>query len=223
MPLKLFTGEGADRLRSVEEKIQRMLADDRHAFDLAMGALLGSTLPAEVRRELKATDRRVNEGEREIRRELVVHASVFQGIATPTVLVYMSIVKDIERVGDYAKNLLDLSRDGANFGTLPDAAEWEALSAEVAGYITRSAEAFGSRDVEGARELLRRGDELLDYFDKRVSALVKGKDTGPQPIARALALRYLKRVVAHLTNLLSAVVMPVDRLDHFDEDPEDRG
>jgi hypothetical protein len=51
------------------------------------------------------------------------------------------------------------------------------------------------------------------------------KDVGegePQAVPRALAHRYLKRVVAHLMNLLTAVIMPLDRLDYFDEDPEDR-
>lgn len=223
MPLKLLWSEEKERLQSVEDRIQQMLADDRHAFDLAMRSLVDGEPAASLRKELKATDHKVNEGEREIRRALVVHASVFQGFNTPAVLVYMSIVKDIERVGDYAKNLLDLARDGADFSSLPDADDWRELRDEVADYITTSAAVFQSRDTERARELLKQGDALLDVFDDRVSDLVSGRDLGPQPIARALAHRYLKRVVAHLTNLLSAVVMPVDRLDHFDEDPEDRG
>ncbi|HEX2189691.1 MAG TPA: hypothetical protein VHG51_12370, partial [Longimicrobiaceae bacterium] len=67
-----------------------------------------------------------------------------------------------------------------------------------------------------------RGDALLGHFDQRVSAMIRADDQGPQAVARALAYRYLKRVVAHLMNLLSAVIMPLDRLDYFDEDPEDR-
>ena len=63
---------------------------------------------------------------------------------------------------------------------------------------------------------------LLEEFDEGVSALIRAVDPGPQAVARALAHRYLKRVVAHLMNLLSAVIMPLDRLDYFDEDPEDR-
>ena len=59
---------------------------------------------------------------RVFRRELVFHSSVFGGIDSPSVLVYMSVVKDIERVGDYAKNLLDLARDGADLSKTPDAA-----------------------------------------------------------------------------------------------------
>jgi hypothetical protein len=70
--------------------------------------------------------------------------------------------------------------------------------------------------------LLARGDELLDGFDDVVSSIVRGEDDRPHAVGRALAARYVKRIVAHLTNVLSAVVMPIDRLDYFDEDPEDR-
>jgi phosphate uptake regulator len=208
-----------DRLENIEVIVQRMLADDKHVFDLAMSTLVGGVDPGTVRREIKATDQRVNEGEREVRRDLVVHASVVGAIDTPAVLVYMSIVKDIERIGDYAKNLLDLARDGASFADRP---RWQEVSDQVSQLIATTAETFATRDADRARQLLSEGDELLDHFDAAVSELVKGEDQGPDAVARALALRYLKRVVAHLTNVLSAVVMPVDRLDYFDEDPEDR-
>jgi hypothetical protein len=52
--------------------------------------------------------------------------------------------------------------------------------------------------------------------------MVREDDQEPHAVARALAYRCLKRVVAHLMNLLSAVTMPFDKLDYFDEDPEDR-
>jgi phosphate uptake regulator len=222
MAFKLFGGGGSDRLAGIEEKVQTMLRHDRHEFDLAMGALLGEHEAGEVNRELRATDQDVNRLEREIRREILVHTSVFGGIETPVVLVYMSIVKDIERVGDYCKNLLDLARDGANFSEVPDAEEWRRLTTELLQYITDAGAAFQTRGVTRCRELLSRGDKMLDYFDERVSYLVKHGADEPQAVARALAYRYLKRVVAHLTNLLSAVVMPMDRLDYYDEDPEDR-
>lgn len=222
MPFKFLRGQGGERLDSVEAKVQQMLQHVRHECDLAMSALLGDVVAREVNDELRSTDQQVNQLEREIRRQLVVHASVFSGIETPSVLVYMSIVKDIERLGDYAKNLLDLALDGANFFATNDADEWRRLSRDVSDYIMNVGRAFGERNAEHARQLLNPGGDLLGHFDRRVSALVRGEDTGPQPVARALAYRYLKRVIAHLMNVLSAVVMPVDRLDYFDEDPEDR-
>lgn len=215
----LRSNDASERLENVEALVQRMLADDRHVFDLAMSTLVGGVDPGTVRREIKSTDHRINEGEREVRRELVVHASVVGAIDTPAILVYMSIVKDIERIGDYAKNLLDLARDGASFVDRP---RWIELASEISELITAVAEVFAERDADRARSILSRGDKMLDEFDAGVSKLVRGEDQDSDAVARALALRYLKRVVAHLTNVLSAVVMPLDRLDYFDEDPEDR-
>ena len=208
-----------DRLENIEEIIQRMLADDRIVFDLAMSILLDGVDWKTVKREIKATDQRVNDGEREIRRDLVIHASVVGAIDTPAILVYMSIVKDIERIGDYGKNLRDLGKDGVDLSEFP---AWRELRDEVSQMIADTAEAFAARDQERATALLVRGDELLDQFDAAVSTLVRGEDDRPHAVGRALAARYLKRIVAHLTNVLSAVVMPIDRLDYFDEDPEDR-
>jgi len=222
MAFKLFGRGGSDPLESIEGKVQTMLGHDRYEFDLAMSALVGDLVAADINADLRDTDQKVNRLEREIRRELMVHSSVVGGIDTPAVLVYMSIVKDIERVGDYAKNLLDLARDGANFSQVPDAEEWRKLSSEISSYIEQAGDAFRKRDVGRCRTLISHGDRLLDRFDNGVSALVRGDDREVQAVARALALRYLKRVVAHIMNMLSAVVMPFDKLDFFSEDPEDR-
>jgi phosphate uptake regulator len=222
MAFKLFGGGSGDVLESVEAKVQAMLAHDRYEIDLAMAALLGDRVASEINDDLRTTDQKVNRLEREIRRELMVRTSVLGAIDTPAVLVYMSIVKDIERIGDYAKNLIDLARDGANFADVPDAAEWRRLWTDITTYLAEAGEAFRARDGARCRALLARGDRMLHMCDDRVSALVRGDDCEPQAVARSLAFRYIKRVIAHAMNMLSAVVMPLDRLDYFSEDPEDR-
>lgn len=222
MLFKFLLGEGSERLGRVEDKVQEMFVLDGREFDLAMSALLGDVKAADVNAELRSMDQQVNALERELRRELVVHTSVYGAMDTPAVLVYMSIVKDIERIGDYAKNLLDLARDGANLSATPEGGGWRDLATEISGQIQQTATAFRARDAEAARRVLARCGELMSSFDVRVSALVRGDGDVTQAVARALAYRYLKRVVAHVTNVLSGVVMPVDRIDYFDEDPEDR-
>jgi len=221
-PFRFLRGQRSDRIDRIEARVREMFVHDRREFDLAMSALLGEVDPRTVNDEVRSTDQKVNQAEREIRQELVVHASVFGGIEIPTVLIYMSIVKDIERVGDYAKNLIDLALDGADFGEAEDAEDWQALTVEISAFIEETAEAFAKRDDETSRRLLMQGDRMLGVFDERVSGLVRGEDLRSHPVARALALRYLKRVVAHLLNVLTAVIMPIHRLDYFDEDPEDR-
>src|SRR5690606_30286038 len=155
-----------ERLEGIEERVQTMLRYDRHEFDLAMSALLGQAQADEVNRELRETDQKVNRLEREIRRELIVHASVFGGIQSPAVLVYMWVVKDVERVGDYAKNLLDLARDGADFTQAPNLEFWQGLAEEISEYTPAAGEAFRARNVARSRALRQRGDELLDLFDE---------------------------------------------------------
>ena len=222
MILKFLRGAGDEPLERVQERVRQMLRHDRHELELAFSALLGDAAADQVNGELRRTDQMVNRLEREIRRELMVHASVFGGIDSPSVLVYMSVVKDIERVGDYAKNLLDLARDGASFAGAPDLDAWRAVMAEVLAFLTAAGEVFDKGDTARGRELRPRGDALLRRYDEQVSALVRGDDQSAGAVARALTWRYLKRVVAHLMNLVSAVIMPLDQLDYFDEDPEDR-
>jgi len=222
MVLNFFRANDGERLDRIEEKIQQMLLHDRRQYELAMSALLGEVVAADVNRELRASDRKVNELEREIRRELLVHASVFGGINTPAVLIYMSIVKDIERIGDYAKNLLDLALDGVDLRNGPNVDHWVTLKAEILTQIDDTAIAFRLRDEEMSRQILTRCGRRLREFDAEVSILVRSEGTEPVAVGRALAHRYLKRIVAHLMNVLTAVVMPADKLDFFDEDPEDR-
>lgn len=212
----------ADRLDRIESTVQQMFADDRHAVSLATSALFDGAAPHGVGAELRATDHKVNEAEREIRRELVVHASVHGGIDTPAILVYMSIVKDVERIGDYAKNVFDIAADGITLTEGVYADDLRRVRDEILQMIDDVATAFFERDDARSRPLLARGDELMDEFDDHVSALVRGQAQDAHAVAVALTYRYFKRVVAHLMNVLSAVVMPVDRLDYFDEDPEDR-
>ncbi|MEX0869732.1 MAG: PhoU domain-containing protein [Nitriliruptoraceae bacterium] len=222
MPFGFLRTDGSERLERIETTLQRMFVDDRHSFDVAMSALVGGASPGTVGEDLRNTDHRVNEAEREIRRELVVHAGVYGGIETPTILVYMSIVKDVERIGDYAKNLFDIAGDGVVLDAGDLMNEVVTLRSSISEMISEVAETFSQRDGDRSRALLEQGDAMLDDFDQRVSDLVTGRISGAHDVAYALTYRYFKRIVAHLMNVLSAVVMPVDRLDYFDEDPEDR-
>lgn len=221
MVMRFFRSE--DGLEQVERTLVQMLSDDRHSFDLAASAVLAGADPDTVGPDLRETDRRVNEAEREVRRALVVHAGV-RGSSTdsPQLLVYMSLAKDIERIGDYAKNIYDLADQGADFSAAPDRDELIATRDRVSSLISEVAGVFADRDTTRARELIAEGDELLDGFDATVAELARSDRPSSEGVPRALWSRHCKRIVAHLMNVLSAVVMPVDQLDYFDEDHSTR-
>jgi phosphate uptake regulator len=220
MVLRIFRGDGSEeRLEEIERTLLQMLADDRHSFDMACAALVGGADPTVVGPDLLETDHRVNVAEQEVRRKLVVHASVYGSLADiPPLLVYMSIVKDIERIGDYAKNIYDIAAGGADFSAAEDLDELVRFRDRASELITEAGQVFYERDAERATELISECDGLADQFDERVTALVTTDTPGREAVPRALYFRYLKRIVAHLMNMLSAVVMPIDLLDYFDED-----
>ena len=46
--------------------------------------------------------------------------------------------------------------------------------------------------------------------------------TASDAVARALYFRFLKRITAHVMNFLTSLVLPIDRLDYYDEPKDDR-
>lgn len=222
MVFNFFKASGEERLEQVERQIQQMLSRDRHSFDLAVTALLGGADPAVAGPDLRDTDREVNELEREIRRALVVHLSVQGTVDAPSVLAYMSVVKDIERIGDYAKNIFDLADMGTDLTGAADHEQLHGYARQVSDMISSAGEAFHARDHDASEALISEGDALLDTFDDLVAGLAGSDGIASEAVPRALYYRHLKRIVAHLMNLLSAVVMPLDRLDYFDEDRSTR-
>ena len=85
-----------------------MLGDARHSFDQATSALLLGTDPAMVESDILETDRRINTTEQELRSELVVHVTVSGSVDIGSVLGLTLLLKKIERIGDQAKNVLDV-------------------------------------------------------------------------------------------------------------------
>lgn len=217
MVMRFFRSHEPASLEQVQSQFLQMLADDRDAFDAATATLLSGGDPASVGPTLRTTDAQVNELEREIRRELVVHASVHGARDIAAVLVYMSIVKDAERIGDYAKNIFDLAAGGVSFQEAPDRPTMMTHRDRVSDMITEAGAIFAADDQEAANLLLAEADRMRDVYDELVDALVVSDGVARDAVPRALFYRHLKRITAHLANLLTAVVVPVDKLDYIDE------
>jgi phosphate transport system protein len=216
--LQFFRRGSDDGLDEAEAKLVHMLADDRHSFDVATSALLDGADPASIGPDLRETDARVNQAERELRQALVVHASVHGTQRVAPILIYMSVVKDVERIGDYAKNIFDVAAQGVDLSNAPDRELLADYRDRISAMISEASAIFAEDDRAGAQRFIREADILLDEFDEQVSELILTDRPGAEAVPRALLYRYYKRVVAHLMNLLSAVIMPIDRLDYFDEE-----
>ena len=208
-------------ISQIESQVQRMIADARHTFDLAMNAVTGGAVET-VADEVRRTDRQINVTEIEIRRELLVHISVHGTADAGEMLVFMNMIKDLERIGDYNKNIFDLALEGVAFSGAEDLEQILGFRDELSSRIALMGEILDTRDEDRARAYIERGDHLRREFDGLVNELVHATAPALVAVPRALLYRFLKRVAAHCANVVTAVVMPVDRLDYFDEDDDTR-
>lgn len=222
MVFELFKGQSGSGLDAIEARVIEMLAISEEVLRLAVSAFESGASAEDLGPRVRKTDREVNRAERSIRRELVVHASVHSGADLPLVLVYMSIIKDIERVGDYAKNIWDIAAAAERTSDRPDLSELTPLFARTIALVSEIRETYGRRDVDDATAILSRCDDWLDDYDARVDELMVSYIPSTVGVPKALLFRHLKRITAHLMNVLTAVVMPFDRLDYWDEDKVDR-
>ena len=208
-------------ISQIESQVQRMIGDARHTFDLAMNAVTGGAVET-VADEVRRTDRQINVTEIEIRRELLVHISVHGTADAGEMLVFMNMIKDLERIGDYNKNIFDLALEGVSFSGAEDLEQILGFRDELSSRIALMGEILDTRDEDRARAYIERSDQLRREFDGLVNELVHATAPALVAVPRALLYRFLKRVAAHCANVATAVVMPVDRLDYFDEDDDPR-
>jgi len=66
-------------------------------------------------------------------------------------------------------------------------------------------------------------DAAQDEFDECIEQQLASEDAAREAVPRALLCRYLKRITGHLMNVITSLVMPLERLDYYDEDKADRG
>ena len=207
-------GTGTAGLQKMRTEFGQMLDAGRHVFDTAANAFLGGTDLEVIREDLFKTDKRINRAERQIRRQIVVHASVHGAAEFPACLVLMSIVKDAERMGDYGKNLFDLAE------LAPKAPEGEhrdwliSLKDRISALMAACREVFDSNEKEAATRLIVEAKETEDYCDEKIRTLIQGaSQAGEMGPTYVLVYRYFKRVTSHVRNVTSSVVQPVHKLD----------
>jgi phosphate transport system protein len=205
-----------DQLVTVEQQLIEMLANCRDTFRLATAALFGEEDVTKAGDQLDEADKDLNRTERAIRRELLVHGTVRGAeVDMGLMLAYMSVAKDIERIGDYCKNIWNLAQMGVDFSGADDAEELARHRARVASLIDAALKAFADQDADAVHEMIPSIRDDLAHYDTHIIQFVSSDLPGRYSASRALFYRYLKRISAHLSNTLSSVVMPVDRLDFY--------
>ena len=217
MVLSFFRGDDGV-FDTVDRQVTEMVGACRHAFDLAMSALVGGDDIRSIGEDVRATDRVVNQLEETVRRELVVHTAVRGGADIGIVLTTLLVVKKLERVGDQTKNIFDLADQGVRFDDAPDRDVFEQDRREVSQMFAEAVAVLTARDTEAIGDYTRRAEAMMGRYDQRVNDLLHTDEIGSYAVPRAMLARYLKRILAGLDGAARTIADPFHGSDSFDPD-----
>lgn len=172
--------------------------------------------------DIYARDRQINKYERDVRRKIVTHLAISSNPDANMGLVLTAIVIDIERVGDYTKNIVELAAT-CNYAFKGGEIEGEIGEIEntVVSMFDDIIFALEKSDTEKARKIYAEHEALAHLVEESIQRLIRGEmltgDSG-NAVTAALYLRYLKRISAHLKNVATSIVNPYYRIG-FREKP----
>ena len=169
---------------------------------------------------LKKRDIEINIFQRDVRKKVVTHYAISQDIDDlPNGLVLLNMVVDVERVGDYTKNILDLALNHSNMIKSEEFSEdLYRVEQEVISRFSKTLEAIHTQDADVARSMMVSYKETLTSIsDDIVNGCISGEITlGDESkiVSLALYARYLKRIGAHLKNITTVLINPFDAVGY---------
>jgi phosphate uptake regulator len=204
------------------ERSREMLRECREMFDAASRSLREQD-DARIHADIYAKDQIINAYEREVRRKVFTHLTLTSGKDLGAGLVLASVVIDLERIGDYTKNIVELAlHHPKRLGCGPFEDDVRKFETTVRTMFDLLQEALPENDEAKAREVMsehwwiaKRSDEILfGLVDKGVEGL-----SVADALTTGLYVRFLKRISAHLMNIASSVVNPFDRIGFRNDQP----
>ena len=165
---------------------------------------------------IREGDKEINRLQRSIRKNTFLEmAGDSQRFSLAFGVSMMNIVKDVERIGDYAKDLANLTElQGPLQPSRSAAAELGRLATSVEDLVEALPGAMKESDQVRAVHLIDRGKEIRSELRSLQKGLLAEQQADPRAPVETLATQYYIRIVSHALNVLSTLVTPLHRMDY---------
>ncbi|MDA3884326.1 MAG: hypothetical protein PF638_01910 [Candidatus Delongbacteria bacterium] len=168
--------------------------------------------------EVKKKDYLLNHFDRSIRKKVFEHVIVNEKPDQElyTSLTLVTIVQNLERLGDYSKNLNEI----AEIKYMLKSEVYNQLVENYAKILKKMYKdtfySFKKGDVELATAVIDEHFNFKSEIDNKLAELAtKEPDTTVNYVAYALMLRYFKRISAHLMNIATSITNPIDKIGYY--------
>jgi len=201
-------------LRRLKDALLRMAGLAETAIGLAIKALVSRD--AETARQVIASDDAVNALEIEVDELCLRTMALYQPEARDLRFLAMAlkINNDLERMGDQAVNIAERTLELLKEPQLKPLIDIPRMAELAQGMVKDSLDAFVQQDVERARAVCRRDDEVDRFDDQLFRELLTYMMEDTKAITRSVNLilvsRHIERIADHATNIAEDVIYLVE-------------
>lgn len=207
--LALFRGHSSGD--QIGEDLDAMIQESAELVQLAGDVYYQRAPGAASFSDLKKRDKGVNKLQQKIRKQAFSLALTDSGrFSLSFCLSIMNVVKDVERLGDYAKDLAELA---ATAGPAEQADE-APLVERVERLVQLLSPTMRDADQLKVVHLIELGKDIRRDLNEAQRSLLAEQQASLTAAPRVLALQYYIRIVSHSLNALSTLVTPLHKMDY---------
>jgi len=192
------------QLHRLEQDSLRMGALVENSFFLAHTALFERDLEAATR--INAQDRQIDQIYHQIEIDCINLIALQAPVARDLRLLsaLMQLIRDIERIGDYAENLGEIAIKLFSYPPLPYLSELQVMSHRSRAMLAMSLESLANLDAKIGLQIKAKDDAVDDDY-KQIYDLLAAQRLFGEPMEpvmlMVLAIHHLERMADHAANV----------------------
>jgi phosphate transport system protein len=191
-------------LKQLDQDVLRMGTLVEQSFRLSHQSLFARDLEAIA--QINAIEKQIDTYYRQIELDCAKLITLQRPVALDLRLLnaFMHLVRDLERIGDYAQDLAELAMKLAGYSPHPCLPEIEEMSRNAQIMLATSLVALTELDARTGRRVKVMDDLVDDAYDRLYQTLAEAKDIkgSVEPILlMVLVIRHLERMADHATNI----------------------
>lgn len=192
------------QIKRIQRDVLRMGALVEKSCCLAREALFDRNLEAaeQIAKQDKQIDQLYKQIESDCVNLIALQSPVAQDLRLLSAL--MQLVRDLERIGDYAKNLGDVAVRLVPYPVSPYMAQIRIMFDRVRAMLALSLEALADLNAESGLDVRQRDDAVDSDYETLYNLLAQQHDVPGiiEPIVlQVLVIRHLERMADHATNI----------------------
>ncbi|MEM0449146.1 MAG: phosphate signaling complex protein PhoU [Methanomassiliicoccales archaeon] len=209
-------------MEKLNEEVSQMASLAREAIEKAVRCIVDKEPALKV--EVERLDKEIYRMDQQIEKHcldlIALHTPVAGDLRT--ISTCLKIITDLNRIGRYASDIVELYDVLASSNGFRRPVNIPHMASLVVGMVTDAIRSFTTRDVEMAKRLFERDDEVDCLYDTNFRAVLTYMIEDPRKITVGahiiLVARYLERIADHACNIGERVVYMVtaERMDPMD-------